>query len=816
MDIPSCLLFTILVVIAIVHNSGSQDCSIYSSCDACIASGIHCLWCNSDAYRVMNTNQSGAPIKFCGTQDELINGGCLAEHMVGPLSEIFSAEANDSQQVTPGNIELRMRPGDPKSFTINVAPQADFPIDLYILMDLTASQQDALDDVRAIIDDIVDVLAELSSDGTVGFGSFSDKRAVPFNHVSRELSSYPCAEAYSAVGIGPSECDATYDFRHRLNQTSDINEIKMSFQDVNLTASIDKPEGLMDALMQVAVCEEKVGWRDSSLSRRIVMAITGDEYHYALDGRVAAILDRHDGGCHLDDNGFYTHDILLDYPSTTQMEESLTTHSIIPIFVADAGDDELYESLAKKLRSASVVVREAGRPDKLLNLFRETYRNISTTIIPSLSNNELQGIVITVVPAGCGTDGFLSDDDNDVCRNVSSPDSANYTVTVEVTPEACTAYPSGHVTANVYFVGFGEVTVNIELLCTCNCSTSVDQQPSKSPECNNKGVLQCSSCQCDDGFYGGDCSCKGAGLASNVSVCKANPGDSLMCSGHGDCVCGECECNPIEGRPDLTYSGRYCQCDDTQCPTSIPGTICSGHGSCLCNGACSCNDGFIGFTCNCPTSSSSCINPDGNQLCSNHGDCRCGICVCQNYTLRSGTYCQLCPPCSQNCLRTSDDVLAVIQGTCQEGQYCKNLTLTSNLTLVEEQSEGRLRSCVASLDTCRVTYQIDSLKFGTEYGLFIHIDMNSSSYNNIKEDSCSSSTPVWPWIVGIVVGIILVGVLALVMWKCIIYWKDYFEYRGFLKMQQSRRWVPKQNPLYLPAKSSYINPQFGRKESLMK
>lgn len=43
---------------------------------------------------MMNTNQSGAPIKFCGTQDELINGGCLAEHMVGPISEIFSAEVN--------------------------------------------------------------------------------------------------------------------------------------------------------------------------------------------------------------------------------------------------------------------------------------------------------------------------------------------------------------------------------------------------------------------------------------------------------------------------------------------------------------------------------------------------------------------------------------------------------------------------------------------------------------------------------------------------------------------------------------------------
>ena len=120
----------------------------------------------------------------------------------------------------------------------------------------------------------------------------------------------------------------------------------MRFQDVNLTASSDKPEGLIDALMQVAVCEvctrcglqlgnihfiimhmipailswhhnilhhyqEKVGWRDSSLSRRLVLAITDDEYHYALDGRVAAIVKRHDGECHLDDDGFYTHDTLL-------------------------------------------------------------------------------------------------------------------------------------------------------------------------------------------------------------------------------------------------------------------------------------------------------------------------------------------------------------------------------------------------------------------------------------------------------------------------------------------------------------------------
>ena len=44
--------------------------------------------------------------------------------------------------------------GDPKSFKINVAPQADFPIDLYILMDLTVTLQDALIAVGNSVGDI--------------------------------------------------------------------------------------------------------------------------------------------------------------------------------------------------------------------------------------------------------------------------------------------------------------------------------------------------------------------------------------------------------------------------------------------------------------------------------------------------------------------------------------------------------------------------------------------------------------------------------------------------------------------------------------
>lgn len=47
-------------------------------------------------------------------------------------------------------------------------------------------------------------------------------------------------------------------------------------------------------------------------------------------------------------------------------------------------------------------------------------------------------------------------------------------------------------------------------------------------------------------------------------------------------------------------------------------------------------------------------------------------------------------------------------------------------------------------------------------------------------DSCGSSRPVWPWILGIVVGIIVIGVMALIIWKCIIYWKVVFYYSSEL------------------------------------
>merc|ERR1711968_407834 len=128
--------------------------------------------------------------------------------------------------------------------------------------------------------------------------------------------------------------------------------------------------------------------------------------------------------------------------------------------------------------------------------------------------------------------------------------------------------------------------------------------------CNKRGTCKNGLCQCYPGYGGEDC--------SEVRC----PND---CSGHGHCSRGDdghgkgvCLCS--EG-----YLGRDCSksncpttngaaCDEMECPM-----MCSGHGICN-NGTCNCSLDWGGDSCNrsmCP------------RDCSGHGLCSKGKCYCR-------------------------------------------------------------------------------------------------------------------------------------------------------------------------------------------
>ena len=89
-----------------------------------------------------------------------------------------------------------------------------------------------------------------------------------------------------------------------------------------LLGNVDVPESTLDALMQTMICEERIGWRKSS--RKIILVATDTDFHYALDGKLVGVLEPNDEKCHLDQDGYYTHSRILDYPSISHIGKTFS------------------------------------------------------------------------------------------------------------------------------------------------------------------------------------------------------------------------------------------------------------------------------------------------------------------------------------------------------------------------------------------------------------------------------------------------------------------------------------------------------------
>ena len=106
-------------------------------------------------------------------------------------------------------------------------------------------------------------------------------------------------------------------------------------------------------------------------------------------------------------------------------------------------------------------------------------------------------------------------------------------------------------------VGINEsLTVNLEMICDCQCEYSGDTFELNSPKCNYKGDLKCGICTCEDGYFGKNCECsiQNGGHSQttvlNENACRKDNTSLLECEGRGQCECNTCNClsreNPDE------------------------------------------------------------------------------------------------------------------------------------------------------------------------------------------------------------------------------------------------------------------------------
>ncbi|XP_026088080.1 integrin beta-8 isoform X2 [Carassius auratus] len=590
----------LLVLVLVLARSGSAEnrclSSLVSTCEDCLRRGPECAWCSQERFL-----DGAHASQRCGSVSDLRVRGCDEAFIENPNVKVEVNASISSTQVSPREINIHLRAGGEVSFVVEVHQLERYPVDLYYLVDVSASMQDNLDRLKTAGLALSHLMKEHSSDFRVGFGSFVDKPVSPYIDVHPSKLLNPCSD-YEV------HCRPAHGFIHVLPITHNMTEFTRVIQEQRISGNMDTPEGGFDAMLQAAVCQKDIGWRPEA--KRLLLVMTDQPSHLALDSKLAGIVVPHDGRCHLEDN-IYSQTTTMEHPTIAQLAEKLLENSVYSIFAVDQVQYQWYEDLLD-LIPGSYVGRLFPKASNLKDLVVQAYKKLLSDVELQIELEDAQAPRFRVNVTALCPDGSTASGSTK-CSSVQPKQTVFFRVTVGMS--CCPAEGTDRdVLMSVRPVGFNEsVTVRIRQDCGCVCTETGrcrdDPDPSPCP--------------------------------AETAVCRADRSEPV-CSGRGVCRCGTCVCD--SSRLGNIY-GKFCEMDDFSCPY-VKGLVCGGHGQCV-SGECVCLPGWTGETCDCPVSTESCVSDDG-LICGGWGKCVCGKCVCDD-SRRSGALCEKCPICDSSC-----------------------------------------------------------------------------------------------------------------------------------------------------------------------
>ncbi|XP_058166803.1 integrin beta-nu [Anopheles ziemanni] len=686
----------------------------------------------------------------------------------------FDAQKLEAVQISPQKIKLRLGKLAPVTISFNYKPANNYPLDMYYLMDLTWSMRDDKVTLESMGNQLILALANLTANYRLGYGSFADKPAIPFIQSEPHRLENPC---YSEN----DQCEPTYEFRHRLKITRDIDGFIAQVKASNITGNVDNLEAGLDALMQVLVCDKQIGWGFNT--RKIVLVATDGFMHMAGDGLLAGIVEQNDKQCHLDDAGNIVDALKYDYPSPEQIWRVLLRSKTAVIFAVTEAEQIYYKRLSELMPEFTSVGLLQNDSSNILQLVNDGYREFVKRV--EFTDNSPDYLQLRY-STDCG--GLYKEPQPiNRCDNIEIGKTFEFHVELRLLD-----YPKDPAFNNLTvrieetLISNEAVELEIDLRNTCDCE--VNKMPLELSElCNFNGDYVCGLCQCYTGWIGKTCECNLQNSQNRKELfdqCVApSDGDELsngpICSDHGECVCGQCFCNP-------GYEGEHCECNEC---TRTDGKICGGadHGVCSC-GSCICYDSWTGDNCDCSTDTSSCKSPLNEESCSGHGECICGRCTCNETFF--GPFCETkhgeqstlcssyeeCVRCAVN--RKNDLPCNDLDETCREkiGLYRLDFIPPENVSY----------NC-----TLRFSNQEDvcDYKFSYELGA------NHQTFLKVQDFECKSVNLLTAGLT-IATSVIVGGLLFLICCRVKLMYDDQRKFAKFEKEREQHTKYQEQSPLY--------------------
>jgi len=773
-------LVVLISVLVVLIEEVRGACDGAANCKECLETGGTCKWCADEHFDNVDVRRPR-----CNDLATLTQQNCkniqIEDGSVSQNNTVF----NDAVQLSPKKVKLTLRPGQSKSFQLSVKPAPNYPVRLYYLMDLSYSMKDDLENLKKLGREIAKEIQKITSNFQLAFGAFVDKSIPPYSWLTQERACDTCAPP-----IG---------FHHVFDFNRDPKMFEDAVTDQIISGNLDPPEGGFDALMQVAVCGDKI-WPKEDYSRKIVIFVTDAAFHIAGDGKLGGITVPNDGQCHLKDLTlnqekvkYYTESTTMDYPSVSFLKQRMKDNDIIPIIAATKEMRRVYEELAEAWKDLGTGFGElSGDSSNIVNLVRDNYQRISSTI--RVVSKEAPGVLDIKHQVTSGCDGENLSADRKQCSNVRINQQVDFSVSV--TAKQCPDNYKNGDNFKVNVPGFGNVEVEVSYICDCACDLEVGIP--NAPKCNTTGTFKCGICDCDAGRFGKFCQCDEDVQEDDTLCMRPNSTDTEPCSGNGECVCGKCVCKK-QADPKKVISGTYCQCNNYNCDRHN-GKICGGtqQGICKC-GKCECTGSYYGENCgkkNCTIANLECL--DGNNVeCSNHGSCDCGICQCDpGY---EGKHCEKCVRCDDRCRLEAPCALCHAPYNVGDKDVCDQCKIDRTVVLVNTTRGDRQTDirCKTELPPdCYVSFNVDTL---TDV-----IYLKNEAECTRRE---AAAPPILPIVLGIIGGIVLIGLILLLAWKLM---DTMFHRREVKALEESSRGAKKseQNPLYIQPQQTINNPTY--------
>lgn len=253
----------------------------------------------------------------------------------------------------------------PQVVKLTYKPAHNYPLDLYYLMDLTFSMRDDKETLVNVGDSLSTALKNLTENFRLAFGSFADKPRMPY--IIPGMEQNPCA-------VEQSVCEPTYGYRHKLSFTDNIAEFVQKVNSSEITGNLDNLEGGMDALMQILVCNDAIGWKEKA--RKIVVFASDGLVHFGGDGFLAGVVEKNDKQCHLSESGEYLGSLVYDYPSLEEIYRELLRTKINVIFAVTSDVIFHYNQMHKLMEEISSVGQLTMDSSNILQLVEAGYKEV--------------------------------------------------------------------------------------------------------------------------------------------------------------------------------------------------------------------------------------------------------------------------------------------------------------------------------------------------------------------------------------------------------------------------------------------------------